>query len=1089
MSKESTRSSTMSAAKRRSNNGSPVVLPLHNRSSPLPQLSNKEREYDPNSGPCTIYQGRKYSWQAKANLHIHMIEHPKFDCIEVIAWNASSTEANHVYVSFSSAYRRIEQTAEENRDSTITQIQDIYKRNACRNSSNNNNDISSTPVVPLTTASAGQALNRYLVAMFLLDRISVSSRKPFAIDVQDYEKLHRLKGGSGPATGEEEEVDHEEFHSNTEVFTTSLQCAKPVNLKQSVIIRTTASDGCGDGNDEQETVTMTSASSSSIELEKKNCFGVVEGEVWNKEVAELNQAVIEVMSSKSRLTKDRAGCILVNNTNKFNNSSLTTESTVPVRETVETSTALGSPVIGLESLKHGHDHHHQQQVHQNKKNHHQPQHRTTTTTTTKTTTIIMAASPGGKPASSAPGTTSTSTHPPQVTHTPHPPHTPPHTAGLGPGHGLLKKQFSSSRPNKSGGFGMTGSGTPLSSPFHSHSRSHAPKTFGKFQHDNELYAQALSFIHISEYYLFQTVCKRWHSVLSDAMKSILQLDVSSRDCYLGTGDSPVPETKISDDEELNLDTKLSIVVDDGAKRTTTTMTSAVSTEITKSIMKTADGDGSINPSSSKNSKKRFAAVPPPMKWRSIYVNHNMVQKVLTQIPLRNLQHLSLNYVCLSEEDIKLFGEFKRGLLKSLSLGIIKVAQMIRISDCVRNEHTSLPTLDPTITESVSASQPGSVLDNIGGGGGGGIQGIQRRQSSLRTSNSTTARNNKEDEVIKSLGERRRRSSSSTLRSASHSSNLSESRKQLPSSAAVAASATASVSVSASGGSQRIAMSTSDISAISEESQEHNTHTTHIAESHRFLNGLDVAQILSLCGYSLVSLKLSVTIGTLPDGIFAFTPRLMHLIAADTPVNTEKGVESIRNPHQFEGHVDMQTLLHSIAGKATIPDLLCSMSDSSQEATLLLDKMGRIAVVSEGFTNLTGYSSESIHGSNLKLLRGKMTKKDEFAKLLDGITVQKHPVESTTFLRREDGRHFLGQVIFIPNIGKYRGMPLDQESLSHDFLAGLALEHEEKESVVKQKNEKRDATDVSNFKGVKSWLMAQKELSYHYVRVGYMSEPI
>lgn len=31
-----------------------------------------------------IYKGKKYNWQAKKELHIHIIEHPFLDCLELV---------------------------------------------------------------------------------------------------------------------------------------------------------------------------------------------------------------------------------------------------------------------------------------------------------------------------------------------------------------------------------------------------------------------------------------------------------------------------------------------------------------------------------------------------------------------------------------------------------------------------------------------------------------------------------------------------------------------------------------------------------------------------------------------------------------------------------------------------------------------------------------------------------------------------------------------------------------------------------------------------------------------------------------------
>ena len=37
-----------------------------------------------------IYKGKKYNWQVKQELHIHIIEHLFLDCLEVVGKNSTS---------------------------------------------------------------------------------------------------------------------------------------------------------------------------------------------------------------------------------------------------------------------------------------------------------------------------------------------------------------------------------------------------------------------------------------------------------------------------------------------------------------------------------------------------------------------------------------------------------------------------------------------------------------------------------------------------------------------------------------------------------------------------------------------------------------------------------------------------------------------------------------------------------------------------------------------------------------------------------------------------------------------------------------
>jgi PAS domain S-box-containing protein len=73
-----------------------------------------------------IYKGRKYYWQAKVNLHIHIIEHLTADVLEIVAYHTKNfQEAEHVYISASYLYNKVDEEAARDK---IESVREEFRR-------------------------------------------------------------------------------------------------------------------------------------------------------------------------------------------------------------------------------------------------------------------------------------------------------------------------------------------------------------------------------------------------------------------------------------------------------------------------------------------------------------------------------------------------------------------------------------------------------------------------------------------------------------------------------------------------------------------------------------------------------------------------------------------------------------------------------------------------------------------------------------------------------------------------------------------------------------------------------------------------
>jgi len=274
----------------------------------------------------------------------------------------------------------------------------------------------------------------------------------------------------------------------------------------------------------------------------------------------------------------------------------------------------------------------------------------------------------------------------------------------------------------------------------------------------------------------------------------------------------------------------------------------------------------------------------------------------------------------------------------------------------------------------------------------------------------------------------------------------------------------------------------------EDEEEEQTLQLYVVRPHnpiaylRYMRGDDVARILQACGAELTQLELSVTIGPLPPDVFLHCPKLVTLSATDTVLAGQ--VQTHRQC--FAGPVELSAFVSAMQG-ITIPSLLSLMSDALHEALLITDKQGRICIANPAWERLTGYPTAQVSGQHINFLRGELTDPKEFDRIDEAVGHQAGPAEATALLYRFDGQVVLTQLICIPNLAKYHGLPLDSNSLHLDFLEKLAFEQlGEALPDVERRPFQPPARSVST--GVHDFVQGLKESSYHLMRFGCLSAP-
>eukprot|EP01039_Chlorochromonas_danica_P002194 gene2194-2394_t len=134
--------------------------------------------------PRLLYKGRKYDWNAKVNMHLHLIEHCGADCIEIIAFHTSSfIEAAHVFVSAPQIYSK-----------AADQVELIEKIDAIAYEF----DRLKLAIPDSDTILAG--LVHHNVVEYLLKRMVIQTKPIFAIDIKEERKSSLAAGSTAAAT-------------------------------------------------------------------------------------------------------------------------------------------------------------------------------------------------------------------------------------------------------------------------------------------------------------------------------------------------------------------------------------------------------------------------------------------------------------------------------------------------------------------------------------------------------------------------------------------------------------------------------------------------------------------------------------------------------------------------------------------------------------------------------------------------------------------------------------------------------------------------------------------------------------------------
>lgn len=139
----------------------------------------------------TLFKGKKYNWQAKANFHIHLIEHIHFDIIEVVAFNTGNfQEAPHVFVPRSVVNAKV-----------VVSVSPVVVSEV-------RHEFALLGIEPPTLEEIEDVVRRNEISAFILDRISVSLYPTFTIDVRDFENTYRVQAGNRP-DGSDGDAQHD----------------------------------------------------------------------------------------------------------------------------------------------------------------------------------------------------------------------------------------------------------------------------------------------------------------------------------------------------------------------------------------------------------------------------------------------------------------------------------------------------------------------------------------------------------------------------------------------------------------------------------------------------------------------------------------------------------------------------------------------------------------------------------------------------------------------------------------------------------------------------------------------------------------
>lgn len=566
------------------------------------------------------------------------------------------------------------------------------------------------------------------------------------------------------------------------------------------------------------------------------------------------------------------------------------------------------------------------------------------------------------------------------------------------------------------------------------------KSFAKFRNDNDLLQESLSFLHVSDMVALQTVCKRWHQVLSYSIRSTSVMVLTSRDYYLHSNlDRDCFLTRLDHQtlrqRRMNRLALSSLNNPHGYRQQHNVSEDEAddSLDHRRHSKDSADEEfienfqlqHEMRYHSKNNALLLLPEVPQEAKplraphrivVREHFVHSSTVNRLLVSAA-KHIVELRLHYVVLDRDALAHFSVLT-GRLKVLILGNIKV--------------------DDRIIESAAAN----------------VAGETQAVSSGKAPNSTN-------------------------------SMVARPPTQSMPSPALKGNSLAAVRKTTTNAGQPASPSKGPVRNTVMQAPTVVTVPPVSIRKLRFLSGEDLKSILFSCGADLVHLEVSLSVGEIPLEIFRLVPKLLHFTALDSLL----APKVVSKPTEIEGNVLLHELVTSLKD-IPMPDLLELINESENEAFMLTDRRGKIVAVNDAWERIFGHSRVDIVESGMEFLAGPLTDEDEFEVILQGLKNQLKPEEITAFLYSKDEHPVLVQVILLPNLSKWTGLPLSYDCLTTEFIGQMALEQEE--AILSQNGvgsaPVRTKNKLKFEKGKRDWRTANRELSYHLLRFGVLSLP-
>jgi hypothetical protein len=181
-------------------------------------------------------------------------------------------------------------------------------------------------------------------------------------------------------------------------------------------------------------------------------------------------------------------------------------------------------------------------------------------------------------------------------------------------------------------------------------------TFHKFKHDEDLLQASLAYLHISDLFALQTVCRLWHRVLFATLRGTTHMHISSRDAHM--------------QEMPHLTALGASVVGYRRKRNAGSTRPRLGTDGSQQdSTATPSGHSSRNNNQTEDEQYSTAEME-RLQWRDVFVFPATVLRALTSSAM-HLHTLRLHYVILDSEVLSHLRTLD-GVLKHLSLGVIRM---------------------------------------------------------------------------------------------------------------------------------------------------------------------------------------------------------------------------------------------------------------------------------------------------------------------------------------------------------------------------------------------------------------------------------